>query len=465
MGAGARWAALNVGTDSCVQRNPAVWDHQRTVYRGAGMPYGPWMHCRSVADVEWLIGVAESWGDCAFIGCNVEDVFNDKLSLQELGGVLLDFWVNKYSKPVHMATLPWVQNAQGWQYVDFAYLALEMFPLEGGQPYLDNWQGCVDHAFQEGAKKVTLLFSTTTPRTAYPDVAHCLYTADDITNWSAWKDAVPQPPGKPSTPPTPPEVPMLTAKQYPYTGPCYGPGTKQTTNYSTVKGLKRAMIRLGYLAGELGKETDDYGSALKAAMKKFQRSENLTQDGNYDRSEYAELRYRKLKTGPHAGEYALDALALKYVREDVLTLCYPHPDIMGTYVGQGLHQTTGIYGNWAIDFMAHGGTPVLAVERMTIVRFSGHDPSLSPSNGAGIWGWSIYATTASGYNYFATHMNARTCKPGDVVEVGDQIGIVGHWPGDEGRSHTHLGCSSVRGVADAKAHITAISKAPKLPDL
>lgn len=225
------------------------------------------------------------------------------------------------------------------------------------------------------------------------------------------------------------------------------------------------MIRLDYLDQELGSETDDYGAALRAAMKKFQRSEDIAVDGHYGRASYGSLRYRKLTSGPHKGEYALDKLARKYVREDVLKLCYPHPDVSGVYVGQGLHQTTGIYGNWAIDFMAPGGTPVLAPERARIIRFSGHDPDLPPSNAAGIWGWSIYFESMTGYRYFSTHYGQRLCRVGQVVEVGDQIGLVGRWPGDSGRSHTHLGCSSARGVADAKKHMIEISNAQKLPDL
>lgn len=258
---------------------------------------------------------------------------------------------------------------------------------------------------------------------------------------------------------------MLTQAKFPYTGPCYGSGANHTENYATVKGLKRAMIRLGYLNQTLGDETDDYGSSLVAAMKKFQKSETLTQNGNYQRGEYAALRERKLKDGPHAGEYALDSLALKYIRSNLVSMCYPHPDVAGVYVGQGLHETTGIYGNWAIDFMAHGGTAILAVERIRITRFSGHDPSYGANQSAGIWGWSTYFETTTGYRFFLTHQVSRTCKIGQIMDVGEQIGIVGHWPGDEGRSHSHLGCSSVRGVTDAKRHITAISTSPKLPEL
>ena len=258
----------------------------------------------------------------------------------------------------------------------------------------------------------------------------------------------------------------LSQARFPYTGPCYGPGSpNQTMNYSTVKGLKRGLMRLGYLSGQLGSETDDYGLALSQSMKQFQKSENLTRDGDYGRAEYAALREARLTSGPHTGEYALDALALKYVREDLVTICYPHPDVSGTYVGQGLHQTTGIYGNWSIDFMAPGGTAVLAPERCRVTRFSGHDPSLWPNQSAGIWGWSIYFETASGYNFFSTHYGKRTCQVGQILDPGDQLGVVGSWPGSPGRSHTHLGCSSVRGTDDAKRHITAISKAPKLPEL
>lgn len=193
-----KWAALNLGSDACVNRDPSVWDKQRGLYRAAGIPIGPWMHCRSLADIDFLIFVGATWPDAKFIGCNIEDVVGDKLSLQQVGGVLLDFWVNKYQKPVHMPTLPWVQNGQGWNYVDFAYLALEMFP-EVDPRYLRDYQGCIDHAFAEGAKKVTLLYSTQSPRNVYPNVAHCLYTADNVTNWPSWQDqltqAIPKPPG------------------------------------------------------------------------------------------------------------------------------------------------------------------------------------------------------------------------------------------------------------------------------
>lgn len=463
MAAGVRWEALNVGGD--VGFDPSVWDNQRRIYSQLGMPYGPWMHVRGMDNLRYLLDTAIAW-QSDLVGPNLEDVVSDQLSLKAVGEYIQSRW----DRPVHIPTLPWLPNNQGWQHVAFAYLALEIFPIE--QPFYarpEIIEQCIGHAFSEGARRVTLLYSTTSPRSAYPAaVAHCLYTADNVTNWSEWKDTVPQlppVPPKPPDPPKPPEAPMLTPKQFPYTGPCKGPGANQTMNYSTVKGLKRAMIRLGYLNQKLGSETDDYGAELSAAMKKFQKAEHLTQNGNYARGEYAELRYAKVHDGPHKGEFALDSLALSYIHKDVLALCYPHPDVAGVFVGQGLHQTTGIFGNWAIDFMAHGGTPILAPERCRIVRFSGHNPNHPPSNGAGIWGLSTYFETTAGYQFFLTHQSARTCKVGQILDVGDQLGVVGSWPGDPSRSHSHLGCSSSKGQTDAKKHITAISQAPKLPEL
>jgi Peptidase family M23/Putative peptidoglycan binding domain len=464
--AGIQWAALNIGNDPCVNRDPTVWKHQRDLYRDAGIPCGPWMHVRSMADLEFLIQTGLAWTDAAFVGCNVENIVGDGLSLKEIGGYLLDFWVGPTNgKPVHMPTLAWVQNSQDWQAVDFCVVALELFPKE--QPAYctpEAIERCINHAFDEGLKKVTLLYSTTSPRSAYPAaVAHCLYTADNVTDWSEWKDSVPQPLPRPPKPPSPPEVPMLTEKQFPYTGPMFGPGPKQTMNHPTVKGLKRAMIRLGRLDQELGTETDDYGPDLRAAMKAYQANHNLTPRGDYGRGTWLLLRNQKIPTGTHKGEWAMDSLALKYVRDDLLTMCYPHPEGALSSICQGLHPTAGVPGNWAIDFCAPGGTEFLAVERGEIVKLSGHDPVLPPNNAIGIWGWTIYLQTAAGYTYFATHFGSRNVKVGQIVEVGQPIATVGRWPGDPGRSHTHLGVSSPFGIADAKKHITAISLAPHIP--
>ena len=182
------WMAWSLNADNGGGGGTAVWDRCRGLWQANGIQDFPWMHVRSMPDLQRLISVAEGKNSPA-IGLNIEDVVGDKLSLQEVSGYVLDFWVNRYQKPVHMATLPWVQNGQGWQYMDFAVAALEIFPDEN--PESTKPLACIAHAFQEGLKKVTLMFKTKLPPSTYDlSICHSLYTADDITPtaqaWNEW---------------------------------------------------------------------------------------------------------------------------------------------------------------------------------------------------------------------------------------------------------------------------------------
>jgi hypothetical protein len=257
----------------------------------------------------------------------------------------------------------------------------------------------------------------------------------------------------------------LSITKFPYTGPLYGPSSAepQSLNRETVKGLKRAMIRLQYLDQPLGSETDDFGAELEKAFRIWFKNEFGVKWTHYGTGSWTGLRSAKIPGGPHKGEYALDSKALSYVREDALKECYPHPlGAPGTYVGQGLHQTDGIPGNWAIDFMAPGGTKVLAVVNATVSKLSGHAPGDGANQRIGIFGWSIYYDTPDGYRFFSTHYGKRFVTLGQRVDVGQVVAEVGNWPGEPSRSHTHLGCSSVRGIADAKRKITSISQAKRV---
>jgi hypothetical protein len=104
-----------------------------------------------------------------------------------------------------MATLPWVQNGQGWQYLSYAVAALEIFPDEQkqtfptGKPDQQIISDCIKHAFSEGLTKVTLMLKTKgyVPEDylAAFDICHSLYTADDIaplaSAWLEWKATEP----------------------------------------------------------------------------------------------------------------------------------------------------------------------------------------------------------------------------------------------------------------------------------
>jgi len=65
--------------------------------------------------------------------------------------------------------------------------------------------------------------------------------------------------------------------------------------------------------------------------------------------------------------------------------------------------------------------------------------------------------------YFATHLGDHTALIGRKVKRGDLLGHVGHWPGDPGRSHTHLGVTHPMGKRAAVARIEAVAKATMLP--
>jgi murein DD-endopeptidase MepM/ murein hydrolase activator NlpD len=145
-------------------------------------------------------------------------------------------------------------------------------------------------------------------------------------------------------------------------------------------------------------------------------------------------------------------------------LCYPHPLGAASHVlmygnKPGLHPTAGLAHNWALDFMTAGGTLILAVEAGTIWRLSGHNPNEGVIDGD-IYGWNTYLHTRDGLMYFYTHQGSRNVHVGDRVKKGQVIGAVGLWPGDPGRSHTHLGVTHPMGERASKRAILNVAEAP-----
>jgi hypothetical protein len=422
--AGMQWAALNLGTDPCVKNNPSVWDLRRSQYKSVGIPAGPWMHCHSIADIKFLISVGEQW-NAPFIGCNIEDVVTDKLSLQEVGGYLLDFWVNKYQKPVHMPTLPWVQNGQGWQYVDFCYLALEMFPeVPGQEPYLQGWQRCIDHAFEEGAKKVTLLFSTQSPRSVYPNVAHCLYTADNVGVWNEWKDSVPQPI------PTGGEVVAAPKLKRPLYGPDHpnGPSKGRDVKDFVKRTLNRlpAQLPVGgdFFPKPPGGFNDTYNAKTVEAVAVVQQYNDITP-----------------ATG-NMGQATLDALwqyADAYSKWVYRLYIPPKPKplvpALGPLIPGGpsllncrlTHQTDGIPHYPAIDAGWIVGLDALAVEDMVVTRASSANV-----------GDACFTKGKSGIEYWYGHLDI--CPPvGTSLRLGAKVGDIHVHPNG---AHVHLGVNA-----------------------
>jgi len=159
------------------------------------------------------------------------------------------------------------------------------------------------------------------------------------------------------------------------------------------------------------------------------------------------------------------------LRKDLLgspaQIVFPIASDFDVLVG-GLHRTAGLEDAqgretyWALDFICHAGLGVVAPEAGRVHKFSGHDPSDDTADRNGVYGWSTYILTPDGYDYFVTHQGRRypTLRVGQTVQAGDLIGFVGD---QRYRSdHAHVAVHSPKSEADAKARITAVSKAPRV---
>lgn len=104
------------------------------------------------------------------------------------------------------------------------------------------------------------------------------------------------------------------------------------------------------------------------------------------------------------------------------------------------HETAGLPGYPAFDYMARAGTACVAPVSGRVVKLSGHDPAGGPTDGPhGPFGWSVYIDGDNGRTYFLTHMGTRTVRIGDRVKQGQRIGSVGNYVRWGGADHIHMG--------------------------
>jgi hypothetical protein len=329
--------AYSLNSDNGAGGDVAAWDKCRQLWNNAGILAFPWLHCRTMQDIQRLITIAKQENGPA-IGLNIEDVVGDSLVLREVADLLRAQW----SKPVHMATLCWVQNGQGWQNLDFVIPALEIFVDE--VPACARTQDCIDHAYAEGLQNVTLMLKTKPPNAAetygeFFSICHSLYTADDITPsgeaWNLWKaetpckktDTVPDPwYSKPylEGPPVGPD--KLPRALYP---PSAGKGTFTGND---VMAYKRGISRAGrqepwspstwsYTYGESFAMGDGSGNVGKSGVRGFQRQtwpdDKDMQTGNMGDKTYQKMR-RALVSNPEAPNYKepiFDATAVELLKK------------------------------------------------------------------------------------------------------------------------------------------------------
>ena len=239
--------------------------------------------------------------------------------------------------------------------------------------------------------------------------------------------------------------------------PLYGPNWPGGPSKGTdVLMVKRALDKTK--AAELpGPPFDNvYNTVVVEEMKKFQKVHGIRATGQFGQATldalwpffdaYGKLRYSSFvvpKPKPPAPD-----------------LVFPLPQGIGN-VCQGLHNTAGLAGNWAIDFCAPPKTPILAPELSVVSRLSGHDPSDDTWDSQGVYGWTTYLRTPDNYEYFITHQGRR-----EAATVGQKLqpGMVVGYIGDQAfrPDHAHVGVTSPHGDADAKKRITAVSLAPRV---
>lgn len=102
------------------------------------------------------------------------------------------------------------------------------------------------------------------------------------------------------------------------------------------------------------------------------------------------------------------------------------------------HDTAGLSGYPAYDYMAPAGTKCVAPVDGKIARLSGRDPKAGGPPG-GPLGYSIYLTGVNGNSYYMTHLDKVAVKVGQNVEQGEQIAVVAKGPPSWSTPHVHMG--------------------------
>jgi hypothetical protein len=321
----------SINPDNGAGGSPAAWDRCRNLWDGSGITNFPWLHCRSLTDVKRLIAVAKQYGSPA-IGLNVEDVVADGINLQQLATLVLGEW----GGPTHMATLPWVQNGQGWEHMDFAVTALEINPDENDAS--KHIADCLFHARSEGLTRLTLMLKTKGFTPAYYGdfwkVCHSLWTADDISpdqqSWALWVQAQPCVGGTP----VPDPWYSKPYKKGTAVGPAKLPRDLKPPDGTTVMSgddvtaMKRAISHaqrwLPWAPSQWDNRYNKYfafgkgtGNVGDSGVRGFQRQEGLTQNGVIDDTTYQRMRRALIPVGPREGEHILDAISIALIKSAI----------------------------------------------------------------------------------------------------------------------------------------------------
>lgn len=112
--------------------------------------------------------------------------------------------------------------------------------------------------------------------------------------------------------------------------------------------------------------------------------------------------------------------------------------VPGQEVSPPDHQTGGLAGYPAFDYMAAAGTKVVSPVDGKVFKLSGKSPSLGGPPG-GPLGYSIYIDGSNGKKYFLTHVDKVKVKVGQSVSQGEWIAEIANGPSSWSSPHVHMG--------------------------
>lgn len=230
-----------------------------------------------------------------------------------------------------------------------------------------------------------------------------------------------------------------------------------------VYGHKRAEHRylqdglLDDLEAKPAKVQRHAGEGFAVLTKRCQRKARQPQTGVFDERLYNEL-WRVAAYDARA----TNAVIQYNMAHPKLELCFAFPSNVVARICQDIHPTGGKPGNYAYDYCAAIGSPIVAVEDAEIIRLSGSPLSADTPDPYGVAGYSTTYVGKTGYEWFFTHQGARApgLYVGQKVEVGEPIGFLGD---QKYRiDHIHGGVSSPLGPADARRRLRAMNRAPRV---
>lgn len=205
----------------------------------------------------------------------------------------------------------------------------------------------------------------------------------------------------------------LSSSTFPYTGPYSIDGNGKHKG-PTALSLKRAMSRLGFLPWEPDKWDEHFNQKLENALDAWHPGGA----NGYAEGRWEKIRAAKVKSGSHAGEYALDSVCINLVADEHAA-SKPKVPALGPMVAGGksvldhdcTHATSGIPLYPAFDDVFYQGAKIIAPEKLTVTRQSSSNP-----------GHAFYADGASKLRWWFGHLD-RTPNVGRVFAKGELIGL------------------------------------------